>query len=104
MYGECDEDGFYFGECNGRKGFVPSNMVCEASVDEVADYQRQRGGRGRANTDPVSRPLPPGQVTKPHRPHPSAQYPPQNSEVGPDYVSISSYQYSITMKPKINHV
>ncbi|CAH8575959.1 unnamed protein product [Schistosoma rodhaini] len=26
---ECDEDGFYLGECNGLRGLVPSNMVSE---------------------------------------------------------------------------
>uniref|UniRef100_A0A5K3FFY6 SH3 domain-containing protein n=1 Tax=Mesocestoides corti TaxID=53468 RepID=A0A5K3FFY6_MESCO len=67
VYGDCDEDGFYFGECKGRRGFVPSNMVCEANADEVADYLRQRCPvRGRSTTE-SSRPLPPGQMKKPHR-------------------------------------
>uniref|UniRef100_A0A158QIH3 PDZ domain-containing protein n=1 Tax=Rodentolepis nana TaxID=102285 RepID=A0A158QIH3_RODNA len=79
VYGDCDEDGFYFGECNGRKGLVPSNMVCEASAEEVTEYLRRRGGSagsgGRtermnpsASSNLNSGPsLPPGQMTKPHR-------------------------------------
>ncbi|VDM17278.1 unnamed protein product [Hydatigera taeniaeformis] len=59
VYGDCDEDGFYFGECNGRKGFVPSNMVCEASADEVTEFLR------RCIT--TSTGMPPGQMTKSHR-------------------------------------
>ncbi|KAM7536998.1 hypothetical protein Aperf_G00000075654 [Anoplocephala perfoliata] len=78
VYGDCDEDGFYFGECNGRKGLVPSNMVCEASAEEVTDFLRRRGGggsggRGGRHNPPTSSvpippsSLPPGQMTKPHR-------------------------------------
>lgn len=29
MYGEKDADGFYWGECRGRRGYVPHNMVEE---------------------------------------------------------------------------
>ena len=32
IIGEMDEDGFYFGELNGRSGFVPSNMVAEVDT------------------------------------------------------------------------
>ncbi|EUB62998.1 Peripheral-type benzodiazepine receptor-associated protein [Echinococcus granulosus] len=67
VYGDRDEDGFYFGECNGRKGFVPSNMVCEASADEVTDFLRRRGGHHGRNCTTTSTGLPPGQMTKPHR-------------------------------------
>lgn len=32
MYGDKDQDGFYWGELRGRRGFVPHNMVTE--IDE----------------------------------------------------------------------
>ncbi|KAK3083880.1 hypothetical protein FSP39_004557 [Pinctada imbricata] len=34
IYGDKDADGFYRGECNGRVGFVPCNMVSEVQVDD----------------------------------------------------------------------
>lgn len=30
---DCDEDGFYVGECNGLRGLVPSNMVSPLKLD-----------------------------------------------------------------------
>ncbi|KAL2096736.1 hypothetical protein ACEWY4_008884 [Coilia grayii] len=32
VYGEKDADGFYHGECAGRFGYIPSNMVAEIPV------------------------------------------------------------------------
>lgn len=32
VYGDKDQDGFYWGELRGRRGFVPHNMVTE--IDE----------------------------------------------------------------------
>lgn len=40
VYGDKDADGFYWGECRGRRGFVPHNMVVE-----VQDTVKE-GGRG----------------------------------------------------------
>eukprot|EP00095_Tigriopus_kingsejongensis_P007068 maker-scaffold1121_size61474-snap-gene-0.20 protein:Tk07068 transcript:maker-scaffold1121_size61474-snap-gene-0.20-mRNA-1 annotation:"peripheral-type benzodiazepine receptor-associated protein 1-like isoform x1" len=34
ILGEKDSDGFYWGECNGRSGFVPCNMVSEVQVED----------------------------------------------------------------------
>ncbi|CAL8082490.1 unnamed protein product [Orchesella dallaii] len=34
IYGEKDADGFYWGEANGRRGFVPCNMVSEIPADD----------------------------------------------------------------------
>lgn len=38
-YGEMDDDGFYMGEMDGRRGLVPSNFLqeCGASDEEVLD-------------------------------------------------------------------
>ncbi|XP_065333929.1 RIMS-binding protein 2 isoform X16 [Cloeon dipterum] len=49
IYGEKDADGFYWGECRGRRGYVPYNMVMETN-----DYKGEGGGgpvshRGRAD-------------------------------------------------------
>lgn len=41
VYGEKDADGFYWGECRGRRGYVPYNMV-----EELKD-QNQPGQPGR---------------------------------------------------------
>ena len=34
VYGDKDEDGFYWGEASGRSGYVPCNMVSEVQVDD----------------------------------------------------------------------
>ncbi|XP_076237563.1 RIMS binding protein isoform X7 [Calliopsis andreniformis] len=46
VYGEKDADGFYWGECHGRRGFVPYNMVQEIK-DPNQPGQIQSGRRGR---------------------------------------------------------
>lgn len=48
MYGEKDADGFYWGECRGRRGYVPYNMV-----EELKDPpgQGQPGRRGPAQSE-----------------------------------------------------
>ncbi|XP_075584877.1 RIMS binding protein isoform X2 [Dermatophagoides farinae] len=37
IYGDKDADGFYRGECNGRIGYVPCNMVSEVQYDVEND-------------------------------------------------------------------
>ena len=34
IIGEKDADGFYWGECGNRSGYVPCNMVSEVQVDD----------------------------------------------------------------------
>ena len=53
IIGEKDADGFYWGECGGRSGYVPCNMVSEVQVDDervarelLKDDQRMRGRAG----------------------------------------------------------
>ena len=53
IIGEKDADGFYWGECGGRSGYVPCNMVSEVQVDDervarelLKDDQRMRGRSG----------------------------------------------------------
>ncbi|KRT80505.1 Fibronectin domain-containing protein, partial [Oryctes borbonicus] len=37
VWGDKDADGFYWGECRGRKGFVPHNMVMEVEGSQNRD-------------------------------------------------------------------
>ena len=37
IFGDCDEDGFYFGELHDKRGFVPSNMVQEVSLGDFGN-------------------------------------------------------------------
>ena len=53
IIGEKDADGFYWGECGNRSGYVPCNMVSEVQVDDermvrdlLKDDNRNRGMRG----------------------------------------------------------
>lgn len=40
VFGDKDPDGFYKGECNGKKGYIPCNMVSELEVEnEEVEYQ-----------------------------------------------------------------
>ncbi|TPP67348.1 RIMS-binding protein 2 [Fasciola gigantica] len=86
IFGGCDEDGFYLGECNGLRGLVPSNMVSHpdrelppsvggadgaVSVDNRLQQAREADAKldnerfsGRSDGSVA---LPPGQVTKPRR-------------------------------------
>ena len=37
IYGDVDEDGFYFGEAHDKKGFIPGNMVQEVKLDYLGN-------------------------------------------------------------------
>lgn len=37
IFGDCDEDGFYFGELGDKCGYVPSNMVQEVSLGDFGN-------------------------------------------------------------------
>lgn len=45
VYGDKDADGFYWGECRGRRGFVPHNMVAE--LQEPPKEAGRGGSRDR---------------------------------------------------------
>ncbi|XP_057342232.1 RIMS-binding protein 3-like isoform X2 [Microplitis mediator] len=48
VYGDKDDDGFYWGECRGRRGFVPHNMVEELkNPPPGAQGPGQPGRRGQ---------------------------------------------------------
>ena len=43
VYGDIDEDGFYFGELNGRTGLIPSNLIQEVeTLEEPSESAIQR--------------------------------------------------------------
>lgn len=43
IFGDKDPDGFYWGEVNGRQGFVPCNMVSQLHGDDVVGPHGRRG-------------------------------------------------------------
>jgi RIMS-binding protein 2 len=57
VYGEQDADGYYYGESNGRTGYIPSNMVSEVRDQDVAAHYgsiesltEQRSNKGGSRT------------------------------------------------------
>jgi len=40
VFGDQDADGFYYGECNGQRGLVPSNIVAVVQVDDAEAAMR----------------------------------------------------------------
>ena len=49
IYGDKDADGFYWGECGKRSGYVPCNMVSEVQVEDermVQEFLKEERGRG----------------------------------------------------------
>ncbi|KAF5403458.1 Peripheral-type benzodiazepine receptor-associated protein 1 [Paragonimus heterotremus] len=71
IFGDRDEDGFYFGECNGLRGLVPSNMVSKPERVIPGTTTNALGGpknahfRSQDRTRSEANALPPGQVNKP---------------------------------------
>nr|KAF6467472.1 RIMS binding protein 2 [Rousettus aegyptiacus] len=51
VFGEIDEDGFYYGELNGQKGLVPSNFL-EEVPDDVEVYLSDAPSRPAQDTPP----------------------------------------------------
>lgn len=44
MIGDKDQDGFYWGELRGRRGFVPHNMVSEMDENQVGPQGANTSG------------------------------------------------------------
>jgi RIMS-binding protein 2 len=42
VFGDQDEDGFYFGEFDGKTGYIPSTYVAEVQMDEPNDAQVEK--------------------------------------------------------------
>ncbi|XP_056629013.1 RIMS-binding protein 2 isoform X1 [Triplophysa dalaica] len=73
VFGEIDEDGFYYGELNGHKGLVPSNFL-EEVPDDVEVYltntpsrhpQDHHPSRTKSKRVPVEKAGPPGRSATP---------------------------------------
>lgn len=39
VYGDMDDDGFYYGELRGQRGLVPSNFLQDAPQDYADDHR-----------------------------------------------------------------
>ncbi|OON22070.1 variant SH3 domain protein, partial [Opisthorchis viverrini] len=97
IFGDCDEDGFYYGECNGLRGLVPSNMVSKPERDigptdstypgtsnrmeQVMNQERPRYPEGPS--------LPPGQLSRPRHRHYGTMH--------ASHQNVPSHQISDTM-------
>nr|KAF6467471.1 RIMS binding protein 2 [Rousettus aegyptiacus] len=75
VFGEIDEDGFYYGELNGQKGLVPSNFL-EEVPDDVEVYLSDAPSRPAQDTPPrakAKRVPPEGSGTARREPSPTAR-------------------------------
>ncbi|CAH8846087.1 unnamed protein product [Trichobilharzia szidati] len=88
---ECDEDGFYLGECNGLRGLVPSNMVSELEGDlsRVQKYNHTLDPRTNLTESSF---IPPGQMSKTR----SVDVPSQGQSQGQVNSSSKNYYVSRT--------
>ncbi|KAJ8401093.1 hypothetical protein AAFF_G00390500 [Aldrovandia affinis] len=77
VYGDIDEDGFYYGELNGHKGLVPSNFLEEVPddvevflTDTPSPYPQDSPARTKSKRVPGESAGPPRRVASPSaRPH-----------------------------------
>ncbi|TRY60454.1 hypothetical protein DNTS_028898 [Danionella cerebrum] len=68
VFGDIDEDGFYYGELNGHRGLVPSNFL-EEVPDDVEVYLTDtpsHHGQDEPNPAPVSAPTPRTEAKRVH--------------------------------------
>ncbi|XP_042298672.1 peripheral-type benzodiazepine receptor-associated protein 1 isoform X2 [Sceloporus undulatus] len=66
VYGHKDADGFYKGECAGRTGYIPCNMVSEVQV-ESEGAKKQLLQEGRISTNMLAESLDNGGFSPPRR-------------------------------------
>ncbi|XP_053180975.1 RIMS-binding protein 2 [Scomber japonicus] len=77
VFGEIDEDGFYYGELNGHKGLVPSNFLEEVPddvevflTDSTSRYPQDTPARIKTKRVPLEKSGPPRRAASPTvRPH-----------------------------------
>ncbi|XP_076586106.1 RIMS-binding protein 2 isoform X14 [Chaetodon auriga] len=77
VFGEIDEDGFYYGELNGHKGLVPSNFLEEVPddvevflTDSPSRYAQDTPARIKTKRVPLEKSGPPRRAASPTvRPH-----------------------------------
>ncbi len=86
VYGERDDDGFYQGECEGRRGLVPCNMVGEVDMQDryrTDSPRHPRRGSLQPRNDVPPRSQPSGMSTQAlpqPRQTPSPQVPSRRSD------------------------
>lgn len=51
MFEDKDDDGFFWGECKGQQGYVPSNMVSEVAIDEAEDMFNEETNSMKSNLE-----------------------------------------------------
>lgn len=68
VYGEMDDDGFYYGELAGRRGLVPSNFLQEAGGPPAPGRHSTPGASGDRWADAVGLSLT-GDRRAPHTKH-----------------------------------
>lgn len=54
MVGDKDQDGFYWGELRGRRGFVPHNMVSEIDDNQISSQGLNSNVGGIRNHNSVN--------------------------------------------------
>ncbi|XP_053277861.1 RIMS-binding protein 2 [Pleuronectes platessa] len=72
VFGEIDEDGFYYGELNGHKGLVPSNFLEEVPddvevflTDSSSRYPQDNPARIKTKRVPLDKSCPPRRAASP---------------------------------------
>ncbi|XP_073689172.1 RIMS-binding protein 2-like [Garra rufa] len=58
VFGDIDEDGFYYGELNGHRGLVPSNFLEEVPDDVEVYLTDTPSHHGQDEPNPVPAPRP----------------------------------------------
>ena len=58
VYGEMDDDGFFYGEANGIRGLVPSNFLQDVPTSNSRQERRSVPGTPRSNRHQSSQSLP----------------------------------------------
>ncbi|XP_063147180.1 peripheral-type benzodiazepine receptor-associated protein 1 [Candoia aspera] len=97
VYGHKDADGFYKGECAGRTGFIPCNMVSEVQVDS-GSARKQLLEEGHIPTDMLMESLGNGAFSPlPQRPSNRPSKPQRSKKEAPGKQNPSSEDPRRTM-------
>lgn len=92
IFGECDSDGFYKGECNGKVGYVPCNMVTEVKVDDPDVVQQllkesSSTSSGDSSSTPAKENFPSNSM------YMSSGLPVASDQLGPGKRMVALYDY-----------
>lgn len=92
IFGDCDSDGFYKGECNGQVGYVPCNMVTEVKVDDPDVVQQllkesSSTSSGDSSSTPAKENFPSNSL------YMSSGLPVASDQLGPGKHMVALYDY-----------